>query len=162
MRVRDRAGEIKGIVYSHCKDIIDGSPSFAINESKKHKNCGAITEKLKLIDGSLINFFEILVDGEIKEYSYEYVQPNTGFFFHYQNEGVENGIRKPLHHLHVGIKKDANKKLLEMLPNELFEHNGPHYKAPEMKFNEFIGIIIGNFFKNHRNCERMLRSLELE
>ncbi len=161
MKIRDRAAEIKGIFYTHCKDIIDESPPFDINESKKRKDYGTISEGIRFIDGSLLNFFERIVDGNIEEYSYEYVRPDTGFFFHYQNEGVENGIRKPLHHLHVGIKKDADKNLLELLPSELIEHDGPHYKAPEMNFNEFIGMIVVNFFADHRNCERMLRGLRL-
>ena len=162
MRVRDHAADIKGIFYTYCKDIIDGSPAFEITESKKRRDYGTISEEIKLIDASLINFFEKMVDGKIEEYSYEYLRPDTGFFFHYQNEGIENGIRKPLHHLHVGIRKDSNKKLLELLPNELMEHGGPHYKAPEMDFNEVMGIIIVNFFDNHRNCRRMLGSLGLE
>lgn len=134
---------------------------FDITESKKRTDYGTISEEIRLIDGSLINFFERIIGGDIEEYSYEYVRPTTGFFFHYQNEGIENGIRKPLHHLHVGIKKDAGRKLLELLPNELIEHGGPHYKAPEMNFNEFMGMVIVSFFANHRNCERMLRSLGL-
>ncbi len=161
MKVRDHAAEIKGLFYTHCKDIIDGSPPFDINESKKRRDYGTISEEIRFIDGSLLNFFEKIVDGNIGEYSYEYVRPDTGFFFHYQNEGIENGIRKPLYHLHVGIKKDADKKLLELLPGELIEHGGPHYKAPKMNFNEFMGMIIVNFFENHRNCERMIRSLRL-
>ncbi len=159
MRVRDRAAEIRGIFFSHCKDIIDRSPALEINESKKHNDCGAISEKLKLIDGSLINFFEIIADGNIIEYSYEYVRDDTGFFFHYQNEGIDDGIRKPLNHLHVGIKKAADRKLLGFLPDELIEHGGPHYMAPEMKFNDFLGMIIVNYFDNHRNRDKMLRAL---
>ncbi|MCX9082395.1 MAG: hypothetical protein OIN83_09380 [Candidatus Methanoperedens sp.] len=76
------------------EDIDDGSPSFDIAESKKRKDYGAISEEIGL--------------------SYEYVRPDTGFFFYYQNEGIENGIRKPLYHLHVGIKKDADKNLLPL------------------------------------------------
>ncbi len=159
MRIRDRVAEIRGIFFTNCKDIIDGTPAFIINESKKHKNCGAISEKIKLIDGSLINFFEIIVDGNIDEYSYEYVRPDTGFFFHYQNEGIDEGVRKPLNHLHVGMKKIADKKLLDILPDELIEHGGPHYMAPEMKFKDFMGIIMINYFDNHKNCNRMMRAL---
>ncbi|OGH08136.1 MAG: hypothetical protein A2W22_00050 [Candidatus Levybacteria bacterium RBG_16_35_11] len=161
MRVRDRATEIKGIFYTHCREIIDGSPAFKINESKNQKNCGAVSEKMKLIDGSLINFFEIIVDGNIHEYSYEYVRHDTGFFFHYQNEGIDEGIKKPLNHLHVGIKKVADKKLLDILPDELIEHGGPHYMAPEMKFNDFMGMIIVNYFDNHKNRNRMMKALGL-
>ncbi|VVB89227.1 Uncharacterised protein [uncultured archaeon] len=161
MKVRDRAAEIRGIFYTHCKEIIDGLPSFDINESKKLRNYGTISEEIVFIDGSLLNFFERIVDGNIAEYSYEYLRPDTGFFFHYQNEGIENGIRKPLHHLHVGIKKDANKNLSELIPKELLEHGGPHYKAPKIDFNELMGMIIVNFFENHRNCERMIRSLRV-
>lgn len=161
MKVRDRAAEIKGIFYTYCKEIIDGSPAFEITESKKRSDYGTISEEIKLIDSSSINFFERIVDGDIEEYSYEYVRPDTGFFFHYQNEGIENGIRKPLHHLHVGIKKDADEELLELLPKELIEHGGPHYKAPEINFNEFMGMIVVNFFGYHKNCKRMLRSLGL-
>jgi hypothetical protein len=159
VKVRDRATEIKGIFYTHCKDIIEGAPSFDITESKKRTDYGTISEEIRFIDDSLLDFFERIIDGSIKEYSYEYVRPDTGFFFHYQNEGIEDGIRKPLYHLHVGIKKDADKELLELLPNELIEHGGPHYKAPRMNFNEFMGMIIVNFFDYHRYCERMLRSL---
>jgi hypothetical protein len=98
----------------------------------------------------------------IGRYGYEYIRPDTGFFFHYENEGIDNGIRKPLHHLHVGImKKHADGGLLNLLPEELIEHKGPHFKAPEMKFHEFMGIIVANFFTDHKNCEKMLRSLWL-
>lgn len=112
MKVRDRAAEIKGIFYKHCKDII-------------------------------------------------YSSSESGFFFHYQNEGVDKGVRKPLNHLHVGIKKTADKKLLDILPDELLEHGGPHYMAPEMKFNDFMGIIIVNYFDNHKNRNRMMKPLGL-
>jgi len=159
VRVRDRAAEIRGIFFTHCKEIIERSPAFEINESKKLKNCGAISEKLKLIDGSLINFFEIIVDGNIDEYSYEYVRTDTGFFFHYQNEGIDEGVRKPLNHLHVGIKKAADKRFVDILPCELIEHGGPHYMAPKMKFNDFMGMIIVNYFDNHINRDKMLRAL---
>jgi hypothetical protein len=63
--------------------------------------------------------------------------------------------------LHVGIKKDANKKLLDLLPEELIEHGGPHYMAPKMKLNDFMGMIIVNFFKNHQNRKKMLSNLGL-
>ncbi len=56
MKVRDRAAEIKGIFYTYCKDIFDGSPSFNITESKKCMDYGTISEEIGLIDGSLINF----------------------------------------------------------------------------------------------------------
>jgi hypothetical protein len=161
MKVRERANEIRGIFYTYCKEIIDGSAAFEISESKKSGDYGTVSEEIILIDGSLLNFFERLFEGNIKEYSYEYIRPNTGFFFHYQNEGIENGIRKPRHHLHVGIKKDADKNLLGLLPEELLEHGGPHYKAPEMDFREFMGMIIVNFFEDHKNCERMLRRLRI-
>ena len=130
-----------------------------MNIGKKRTDYGTISVETLCLDGSLLKFFEKLNGGNIEIYSYEYIRPDTGFFFHYQNEGIENGIRKPLHHLHVGIKKDANKKLLELLPNELFEHGGPHYKVSELNFNEFVGMIIVNFFNNHKNCEMMLKSL---
>ena len=122
MRVRDRATEIKGVFYTHCREIVDGN---------------------------------------IDEYSYEYVRTDTGFFFHYQNEGIDEGVRKPLNHLHVGIKKVADKKLLDILPDELIEHGGPHYMAPEMKFNDFMGMIIVNYFDNHKNRNRMMKALGL-
>ncbi|MCX9026965.1 MAG: hypothetical protein OIN86_02135 [Candidatus Methanoperedens sp.] len=161
MRVRDRASEIKGIFYKHCKDIIYGSPEFDINESKKHTDCGTISEEIRFIDGSLLNFVEKIVNGRIRIYSYEYFRPESGFFFHYQNEGIDNGVRKPLNHLHVGMKKIADKKLLELLPDELIEHGGPHYIAPEMKFNDFLGMIVVNYFDNHRYSDKMLRALEV-
>lgn len=161
MKVRDRAAEIKGIFYKHCKDIIYSSPGFDINESKKRTDCGTISEEIKFIDGSLLNFVEMIVNGSIHIYSYEYFRPESGFFFHYQNEGIDEGVRKPLNHLHVGMKKIADKKLLDILPDELIEHNGPHYMAPEMKFNDFMGMIIVNYFDNHKNRKRMMRALEL-
>jgi len=65
-------------------------------------------------------------------------------------------------HKEVGIKKDLfDADLLNFLPEMLIEHNGPHYKAPEIKFNEFMGMIIVNFFEDHRNSGRMLKSLGL-
>jgi hypothetical protein len=155
VKVRDRASEIKGIFYKHCKDIIYESPEFDINESKKRTDCGTISEEIRFIDGSLLNFVESIVNGSIHIYSYEYFRPESGFFFHYQNEG----IRKPLNHLHVGIKKAADKRFLDILPSELIEHGGPHYMAPEMKFNDFLGMIIVNYFDNHKNRDKMLRAL---
>jgi len=161
VKVRDRAAEIKGIFYKHCKDIIYSSPEFDINESKKRSNCGTISDEIKFIDGSLLNFVEMIVNGSIHIYSYEYFRPESGFFFHYQNEGIDEGVRKPLNHLHVGMKKVADRKLLDILPDELIEHGGPHYMAPEMKFNDFMGMIIVNYFDNHKNRNRMMRALGL-
>ncbi len=161
MKVRDRAAEIKGIFYKHCKDIIYGSPEFDINESKKRTECGTISEEIKFIDGSVLNFVEMIVNGSIHIYSYEYFRPESGFFFHYQNEGIDEGVRKPLNHLHVGIKKVTYRELLDILPDELIEHGGPHYMAPEMKFNDFMGMIIVNYFDNHKNRKRMIRALGL-
>ncbi len=130
MKVRDRAAEIKGIFYKHCKDIIYSSPEFEINESKRRTDCVTISEEIKFIDGSLLNF-------------------------------VDKGIRKPLNHLLVGIKKAADKKLLDILPGELLEHGGPHYMAPGMKFNDFMGMIIVNYFDNHKTRNRMMKALGL-
>jgi hypothetical protein len=161
VKVQDRVSEIRGIIYSHCNDIIDQSASstFEINQSKKRSDFGTISIEIKCLDGSLLNFFEKLNNGVIEIYSYEYIRPDTSFFYHYQNEGVENGIKKPLHHLHVGIKKDTNEKLWKLLPKELKEHGGPHYKVSEISFNEFMGMIIVNFFKYHRNLDNMLINL---
>jgi len=138
-------------------------PAFKTNESRKFRDGGTISfEEMEFIDGSLLNFFEDIYIGEIKRYSYEYIQPN-GFFFLYENEGIENGIRKPLHHLHVGIMKDyANGGLLDKIPEKLKDHKGPHFKAPEMNFHEFMGIIVANFFSDHRDYEYMLEHLRLE
>jgi len=161
VNLRERATEIKGIFYSSCKDIIDEPPSFEIIPDIKYADYGTIFEEgIRFIDGSFLNFLEEIKKGDIGRYGYEYIRPNTGFFFHYQNEGIENGIRKPLNHLHVGIlKKYANGNLLDLLPEELKEHKGPHFKAPEIKFNEFMGMIIVCFFADHRSCEEMIRSL---
>lgn len=124
MRAREQAAIIKGIFYTHCKDIIDGKPRFDIIEIKKRNDDGTISSDIRFIDGSVLNFIEKLVDGKVELYSYEYLRPDTGFFFHYHNEGIEDGIRKPLHHLHVGIKKDADKKLLDIMPEELMSMVG--------------------------------------
>lgn len=161
MKLSERKSEIKGIFYNNCKDIIDMPPSFATYTSEKYTDCGTITEEgIKFSDGSLLNFFEEIKNEQIGRYGYEYIRPDTGFFFHYENEGIENGIKKPLHHLHVGImKKHAGRGLLDLLPEELLEHKGPHFKAPEMKFHEFMGIIVANFFSGHKNYEKMLISL---
>ena len=161
MKVQDRVSEIRGVIYSYCNDIIDQSASstFEINRSEKRPDYGTISVEIRCSDGSLLKFFEKINGGIIEIYSYEYIRLDTGFFYHYQNEGVENGIKKPLHHLHVGIKKDANEKLLELLPNELIEHGGPHYKVSEISFNEFMAMIIVNFFDGHRNCDNMLKNL---
>ncbi len=163
MNLSERKSEIRGIFYTHCRDIIADPPSFATYPSERHPDSGIITEEgIEFIDGSLLNFFEEIKDENIGRYSYEYIRPDTGFFFHYENEGVENGIRKPLHHLHVGImKKHANGDLLNLLPEELIEHKGPHFKAPEIRFHDFMGIIVANFFIGHENCEEMLGRLGL-
>jgi hypothetical protein len=57
------------------------------------------------------------------------------------------------------MKKTDDKRFLDILPSELIEHGGPHYMAPEMKFNDFLGMIIVNYFDNHRNRDKMLRAL---
>ena len=160
MNLSDRATKIKGIFYTHCKTIVDVQPSFDVTPSKKHPGTGTIEEEIKFIDGSLLNFFELIKGGNIGIYSYLYIRPDTGFFFHYQNEGIQKGIKKPLHHLHVGIMKDYfDKKMLEMLPKELIEHNGPHYMAPEIDFFNLMGLIVANFFIEHRDCVKMLTNL---
>jgi len=163
VNLSERSTEIKGIFYAHCKRIISVPPSFDIYPGEKHPYNGTIIEEgIKFIDGSLLNFFEKIEDGKIGRYSYEYIRPDTGFFFHYENEGIENGIRKPLHHLHVGILKEhANDDLLSQLPSELLEHKGPHFIAPEMSFYNFMGIILVNFFEKHDDCEEMIRNLGL-
>jgi hypothetical protein len=84
VKIRNRTAEIKGIFYNHCKDIIDRSPGFYVNESKKQADCGTISEEIIFIDGSVLNFFEKIIDGSIVIYSYEYIRPESGFFFHYQ------------------------------------------------------------------------------
>lgn len=33
--------------------------------------------------------------------------------------------------------------------------------APKMEFTDFIGIIIVNFFRDHKNSKKMLKSLGL-
>lgn len=162
MNVWERAHQIKGILYGHCQSVILNVPSIDINERHSLRDSGTIIiDGIKFNDGSLLNFFEEIHTGNIERYSYEYVQP-TGFFFLYENEGVENGIKKPLHHLHVGIMKEhADESLLRLLPGKLIEHEGPHFKAPEMEFHEFMGMIIANFFSEHDDCEEMLGNLGL-
>lgn len=162
MNLSERATKIKGIFYTHCKVIIDVPPPFDVYPSERHPENGTITEEeIKFIDGSLLNFFEEIKDESIGRYSYEYIRPDTGFFFHYENEGIENGIRKPLHHLHVGIMKEhADTVLLENIPKELIEHKGPHFMA-KINFHEFMGIIVANFFADEENCEEMLNNLGL-
>jgi hypothetical protein len=75
VKIRNRTAEIKGIFYNHCKDIIDRSPGFYVNESKKQADCGTISEEIIFIDGSVLNFFEKIIDGSIVIYSYEYIRP---------------------------------------------------------------------------------------
>lgn len=162
MNIRERASEIRGIFYTNCKDIIFEPFHLTKTESQKFLGDGTIFSEIKFIGNYLLNFNEEIINGNISRYSYEFICLGTGFFFVYENEGRENGIMKPLHHLHVGIKRDLfNADLLDFLPEKLIEHDGPHYKAPEMKFNEFMGMIIVNFFSDHRNSGRMLRSLGL-
>ncbi len=162
MNIRERASEIKGIFYTNCKDIILEPPHIKKTEGQKYMGDGTIYAEIKFIDDYLLNFIEEITGGNITRYMYEYICLKTGFFFVYENEGKAKGIIKPLHHLHVGIKKDYfNADLLDLVPPELIEHSGPHYKAPEMNFNEFMGIIIVNFFADHRNCKRMLKSLRV-
>lgn len=160
MNLSERATEIKGIFYTHCNAIINEPLQFDVYPGRRHPENGTITEEgIKFIDGSLLNFFEEIKNENIGIYSYEYIRPDTGYFFHYQNEGKENGIRKPLHHLHVGImKENADRVLLEKIPKELIEHNGPHFVA-RINFHDFMGMIVANFFSNERNCEEMLNNL---
>lgn len=163
MNIWERHTELEGIFYSHCQSIISEIPTPKLKEAHKLKGSGSIIiERIKFIDYSILNFSEYLHAGNIKRYSYEYIQP-SGFFFLYENEGIENGIRKPLHHLHVGIMKEhADDILLESLPEPLIEHKGPHFMAPIISFEQFMGMIIVNFFnEDNRNCERMLRNLGL-
>jgi len=158
VNVWERSRQIKGIFYSHCPNIIITVPAFKPNESHKFANSGEIRiEGIKFIDGSILNFLEDIHLGNIKRYCYEYIQ-STGFFFSYENEGKANGIKKPLNHLHVGIMKEYAES---SLPEKLLEHKGPHFKAPQMEFHEFMGIIVANFFSEHDDCEDMLRNLGL-
>lgn len=57
------------------------------------------------------------------------------------------------------MKEHADDSLLGSLPEPLIEHKGPHFVAPRISFNQFMGVIIVNFFENNRNCKRMLKSL---
>lgn len=158
MNIWERSTQIKGILYTHCQSIILSVPAFKTNESHRFVESGDIRiEGIKFTDGSILNFLEELHLGEINRYSYEYIQ-STGFFFSYENEGKENGIKKPLHHLHVGIMRGHADESL--FPEKLIEHKGPHFKAPQMKFHEFMGIIVANFFAEDESCqEQMLRNL---
>lgn len=135
-------------------------PAFKPIEKHMLVDSGEIKiEGIKFIDGSILNFFEDIRLGNTKRYSYEYIQRN-GFFFVYENEGIENGIKKPLNHLHVGIMKEhADESLLRLLPEKLIDHKGPHFKAPDMEFHGFMGIIVANFFSEHDDCGEMLRNL---
>jgi len=158
VNVWERSHQIRGIFFSHCSTVILSRPAFKINESNRFVDSGEIRiEGVKFIDGSILNFLEDIHLGNIKRYSYEYIQ-STGFFFSYENEGHENGIKKPLNHLHVGIMKEHAES---SLPEKLLEHKGPHFKAPQMEFHEFMGIIVANFFTEHDDCEEILRNLGL-
>jgi hypothetical protein len=159
VKVQERATEIKGIIYSHCVEIIETASPVDVNRSKRYQDYGTISAEFICTNDSSINIFETIKEGNVEKYSYEYSHPDTGFFFHYQNDGYKNGIRKPLHHLHVGIRKNANKKLLELLPYELIEHNGPHYKVQEITINEFMGVIIENYFEKDKNHDEILERL---
>jgi len=58
LNVRERATQIKGILYSHCQNIIRNVPAFKTNESRKFRDGGTISfEEMEFIDGSLLNFF---------------------------------------------------------------------------------------------------------
>jgi len=60
------------------------------------------------------------------------------------------------------MKEHADGTLLGYLPEPLIEHKGPHFMAPKISFNQFIGIIIVNFFnEDNKDCESMLKSLGL-
>jgi len=59
---------------------------------------------------------------------------------------------------HVGIMKGHAES---SVPEKLIEHKGPHFKAPQIEFNEFMGIIVANFFSEYEDCEDMLRNLGL-
>jgi hypothetical protein len=87
VNLSERKSEIKGIFYTNCKDIIDKPPSFATYTSEKHTDNGTITEEeIKFSDGSFLNFFEEIKDENIGRYGYEYICPDTGFFFHYESQ----------------------------------------------------------------------------
>jgi hypothetical protein len=157
---RDRASIVKGIIYSHCNDIIVQSPSsiFEVNQSRKHSETGTIAIETTCLNDSSIKILEEINNGNIVKYSYLY-ESNNGFFFNYGNDGDSNGIKKPLHHLHVGITKHANNNLIELLPSELIEHGGPHYKVSEISINDFMCMIIVNYFNDHKNHDKMIENL---
>ena len=160
MIFRERASTLKGIIYSHCNDIIVQSPSSILQviQSKKHSESGTIAIETTCLNGSSIKILEKINNGNIVKYSYSY-ESNNGFFFSYENNGDNIGIKKPLHHLHVGIRKHANNNLSESLPSELIEHGGPHYKVSEISINEFMCMIIVNYFNDHKNHDKMIENL---
>ncbi len=163
MNVWERLHQLRGILYTHCQSIILSVPAFKPIEKLRLVDSGEIRiEGIKFIDESILNFFEDIHLGNIEKYSYEYIQHN-GFFFVYENEGIQNGIKKPLYHLHVGImRENADEILLQCLPEKLIEHKGPHFKAPKMNFHEFMGIIIANFFaEDEDECKKILKGLGL-
>ena len=156
----NRATSLKGIIFTHCTDIISHSPPVIdVTPSRKYKETGTIEIESVCSNGSCIKIFEKIENGNIIKYSYLYEGEN-GFFFNYANDGDSDGIKKPLHHLHVGITKNANDDLIDLLPSELIEHGGPHYKVQEISINEFMLMIIVNYFYNHKNCDTMIEKLE--
>lgn len=166
MKVSERESILRGIFHNILKNIIVSKrPYFDTPEREYGPISGT---DIKFRDDSILNFIEKINNEEMQTYLYEYIRPD-GFFFGYDNEGYENGIYKPLNHWHVGIKKNkglfpllGQHDLLEKFPLELIDHDGPHYKAPDMDFHYFLGIIIVNFYDDDKTeCKNMLEGLGL-
>lgn len=81
MIFRERASTLKGIIYSHCNDIIVQSPSsiLQVNQSRKHSETGTIAIETTCLNDSSIKILEEINNGNIVKYSYLY-ESNNGFF----------------------------------------------------------------------------------
>jgi hypothetical protein len=147
----EHIGHQKGIFESIIIKIIKSAkPNILPNKDEK-----TIHWIISFKDDSKLEAWETLSiknnQTEMIRYGYEYTSL-SGFCFSYEldKEGstkIEK-LKKPQHHLHVGIKKERAPQN-EEFPEQLVEHGGPHYKVPPISIDEIVGMIILNFFPNN-------------
>lgn len=151
---------------------------YAYPSSIPHKNKEILTvliDELRFKDDSRLRIVDTIKEsyGEIQhiQFSYEYTRP-SGFFFSFQKEESDQPssalrVWKPNPHLHVGIMRivDGQQRhspsFWDEFPDELIEHNGPHFKSADITVKEFIAIILMNFFKDDSDATARSRLLTI-
>lgn len=154
----------KGIFQSHLNKIIKSSNPVRMFG----KNSETISWEIVFVDDSTLETFEVIEINndkiEKKKYGYEYKRSSGFFFFYELDENKSSTVEKrstveklwkPKYHLHVGVKKEKS-SLIKEIPEQLIDHNGPHYKVSSIEINEIVGMIIVNFFSYDKELVKEL------